>query len=519
MELISKNFIVSGVVLFLSMLTTMTRAQTNEPLPDVTNTFDQDETLIDNPMGNYGFDLDLCIEENTDSKDLCYNQIYENLKIEYQDSANFFDASISEVDGPVIIGNGGDTVFCRVSDQNNFRGFYSLDYLMTYKKSNDNRYIFQPRDLGFSLERIANILADTNRDLHYNFVTYVNLIRNDSDFSQKYIWNEAGFGLRPIHDEHIIQLVPRNCFYQDNTKGLQIIQTVIRRERDQQTVFYYHPEILAQLEKLDPLQASFLLVHEWLWNLTNDVTIVRDVNWYLHSDFAQRDGQVLNEVMNNFGITPIGRSFLSICKRTSEIRDEVVSILGRGCEDISREEIESITELTPNGYLGEIKPGDFTGFRNLKSIDLSFGSINHLYDFQFNDQVFLEKFNAKRNNIGYIPSSLYHRKKFLRSIDLSNNVIRVLPVPLLKLPTTYGFRGELLNLSYNKIREIPFAEYSKEYGYCQIDLSNNDIVTLDNVCNMLPFGDECYLDLRGNSLNGNAINLLRRCNDSRILFE
>ena len=46
--------------------------------------------------------------------------------------------------------------------------------------------------------------------------------------------------------------------------------------------YHYDRESLVKMFKENPLSASFFMIHEWLWDLTDDIEVSRAVNIFLH---------------------------------------------------------------------------------------------------------------------------------------------------------------------------------------------------------------------------------------------
>lgn len=184
------------------------------------------------------------------------------------------------------IGNGGDSVHCVASDKNQFSGLYSLDYLLTYQETNANNDIVQVATLQESLLRITRLLKKKAPEFMEGFDDFVGLIQN-KDVAQARFWEEAPFGLIDLKDEKMVNLVPANC-RQGN--AVQIVQTVIRQDPEASGVspgkvlYKYVPSIFEKLEKQNPIQLSFLLVHEWLWDVSSNVDRNRRINRFLHSN-------------------------------------------------------------------------------------------------------------------------------------------------------------------------------------------------------------------------------------------
>ncbi|MBL7544783.1 MAG: hypothetical protein JNL11_13280 [Bdellovibrionaceae bacterium] len=182
------------------------------------------------------------------------------------------------------VGNGGDLVQCRPQPGSPFNGHYSLDFLVTYQISSQYK-VLPTASLQQSLDRIYKNLTLKVPTIAKNFYDFARNYKNTTNFMEKYIWEIAQFGLADLKDERIVSLFPPNCV-SDNK--VQLIQTIIRQVRDHhgdtKVIFKYDPRIIDPLEKANPLQVSFLLVHEWLWNYTANVEVLRKVNWFLHTN-------------------------------------------------------------------------------------------------------------------------------------------------------------------------------------------------------------------------------------------
>jgi hypothetical protein len=202
------------------------------------------------------------------------------------------------------VGNGGDLIECSDNPASEFRGRYSLDWLATYRKSNANADLIPERDWQTILSDIGRRLAEVAPEAGARFENYRQLIYNQ-DPSKKRIWEEASFGLVDVKDEQLSHLLPRNCLRPDGK--LAIIQAVIRTTSTQinenTPVFYrYSPDAIQSVHDR-PLQISFLMVHEFLWDLSNDVQRNRSAVRYLHSKsfFEDSIGDV-RMALQNLGV-------------------------------------------------------------------------------------------------------------------------------------------------------------------------------------------------------------------------
>jgi hypothetical protein len=181
------------------------------------------------------------------------------------------------------VGNGGDAVDCRTSPNNPFAGYQSLDFLVQYDPALPPVSV---PDLESSLRRIEEGLRRNLPELLSDFQEFKQNIFNETDFQKKRVWEKAPFGLFDLKDEELVTLVPENCKTDGKTS---IVQAAIRvpsslSGRPEDTYVYkYVPEVVDKLKTANPVQLSFLLVHEWLWDFSRNVQRNRRMNYWLHS--------------------------------------------------------------------------------------------------------------------------------------------------------------------------------------------------------------------------------------------
>ena len=202
------------------------------------------------------------------------------------------------------VGNGGDVVECRQSQQNTLRGLYSIDYLLTFQDSNQNNDIIKVKSLSESFFRIRKNIAKMLPEFLSSFDEFIQHIGN-KNFYHKYIWEEASFGLVDIKDEQIVTLLPENC---KTGKTNQLIQAIIRlnslNNGSINKVYYkYVPSIINRITVENPTQLSFLYIHEWLWEISHNVENNRRLNRFFHSiAFDQLSRYQITSLMNAAGI-------------------------------------------------------------------------------------------------------------------------------------------------------------------------------------------------------------------------
>lgn len=189
------------------------------------------------------------------------------------------------------VGNGGDAVYCQSSNNNPFSGYYSLDYLVQYQNSDD---LVAANSLESSLVRIENLFKKNIPELYESFLLFHKNILNTTDTTQVHLWEKAPFGLVDLKDEKLVNLIPANCL---NNGNISIVQAAIRVNSNlsgRPLGFYlykYVPEVLQNLKMTNPVQASFLIVHEWLWQHSSSVDRNRRVNYWLHSKIFEKSSR------------------------------------------------------------------------------------------------------------------------------------------------------------------------------------------------------------------------------------
>jgi len=220
-------------------------------------------------------------------------------------------------------GNGGDGIFCNANQTVFFPidGYYHLDYaLMAY---NTLPVIDEPNSLDDSYNRILDVLKKIPR-LHQLFQKFVTNSQQLNNWGNDEVWVPLG-RLEDIKDE----LIPSGPQGKNKTKGLvpppncktgepstyQINQAIIRytylenpQQKNRPTIFEFNQEVLDQLEATSILQLSFAYVHEFLWQFTEDVRVIRQLNHFFHSQkLSTLNEESLVQWLNNMGM-PIFRT-------------------------------------------------------------------------------------------------------------------------------------------------------------------------------------------------------------------
>ncbi|HEX4922683.1 MAG TPA: hypothetical protein VFV50_01305, partial [Bdellovibrionales bacterium] len=209
--------------------------------------------------------------------------------------------------GGGLVGNGGDVIECKPAPGSPFDGLYSLDYLLTYQASNVNADVVVIPNLTASVTRLRRLLAAKLPTLLESFDSFTRHYLNTKDKSAPRFWEEAPFGLVDLKDENMVALVPPNC--RDGSK-VRISQAMIRQfpsfsGTPQNTIVYkFVPQVISLLDSKYPLQLSFLYVHEWLWDVSQNVDRNRRLNRYFHSAaFEAHSAQEARAAVIGMGLT------------------------------------------------------------------------------------------------------------------------------------------------------------------------------------------------------------------------
>jgi len=380
-----------------------------------------------------------------------------------------------------MVGNGGDTLSCREATQNSYSGLYALDYLMTMDQYGDGALVV-PDNWQKSLDRIQALLAEKYPALVDSLQAFRANIDNTSDWTKARIWLDAPQGLVNLNDQNLTRKIPANCGGQNPTAGLNVIQTVVRQKRPNIIEYEVDYSVFNGLQTR-PLQFSFLMIHEWLWDLTDDPAVIRLANRFLHSKAAATLSPTDFQLsLNNIGISSRKAGFVSFCDRSPSISAYYSKTIGKGCAQITQADLDSMPVAgkpylnLENEAIQRLLIDDFANLEFLQSIQFL---ADHLSSFP--DEIFaglnsLERFEIEGNQLTEIPVKALANAPNLKALDVSRNHITDLPpdlfsrIPNLAVFSAYG----------NQIHEIPpgFLSHVPTLGKVTLDLRNNAIAAL-----------------------------------------
>lgn len=207
----------------------------------------------------------------------------------------FFGASQSFAG--VLVGNGGDSIFCqKTGESGRFKhsGFYVLDYAVNFP--DDLSKLAKVESLTQSLNRIEKLVRSRAPEALPSFLSFrAAWMPRPFVETDERIWNPAQRRLTDIKDEWARQL-PWNCRFNKSKEKLYGIyqQTVVRRRLASGKVSYQYDSAIVgdYLSQVDPTQASVLFIHEWLWDFYEGDRVgaprIRNANLFLHSQEAEK---------------------------------------------------------------------------------------------------------------------------------------------------------------------------------------------------------------------------------------
>lgn len=189
--------------------------------------------------------------------------------------------------GSAVVGNGGQTLFCDLPNHSEGLSEYSLDYVA--EALGREKEIAPVRSVEESLARISQLISrdpDAIPHLAFLFRMFQADLYNTTDDSRYNYWEADHRGTEVTDDQNLARPLPDSCLVKNGRPQLhQAFRRIGARytgHKTETTVYHFDPVIIERLKKR-PLQLSFLLVHEWLWNVTGDVRLNRKINFFLHS--------------------------------------------------------------------------------------------------------------------------------------------------------------------------------------------------------------------------------------------
>lgn len=210
--------------------------------------------------------------------------------------------------------HGGAGVVCRPSPLNRYNGFYMLDYVIMRGGPGTRVWPYpnefaQMTDANQILNWIAANLQFKLPDLAWNlaqfrmmaFTNYFGATVRWVPTTALYQTWDQGLGEQPwrsLEEYNFKSLtLPANCSY------YEIYQVATKYQASGYVVFGYVPSLLYQLAAAGPEQISFLMIHEWLRNYSDDAEVIRRANRVLHSTaIVELSSDDLRKLLHEIGL-------------------------------------------------------------------------------------------------------------------------------------------------------------------------------------------------------------------------
>jgi hypothetical protein len=216
------------------------------------------------------------------------------------------------------VGGGGDGIYCTRSGYNPLNGFYMLDYvLMRDPGFGERRWPISPdfdsmHDYHEVLNWIQTHLDQKLPRLGPHFREYRASLFVDNQGAKR-IWKPF-----PYLDRLYDQGLDRQWFEQPNeiafpsmrlpgnSRAEDILQlAILFKKEDGSYLYAYVPDLVKRLATQSPVQVSFLIVHEWLRDFTNDAIVIRRVNRILHTTaMDEKTPGQLRRLLRSIGFVP-----------------------------------------------------------------------------------------------------------------------------------------------------------------------------------------------------------------------
>ncbi len=308
--------------------------------------------------------------------------------------------------GGGLVGNGGNTVFCTDRSGAKFSGLYTLDFLLDYRTSGPLAKLAEVPTWESSQQRILKNLLRFSPVLATSFSEFTSQVMNPQSRAGRK-WTSFDLKGTLINDQEISKRLPENCYKTVDGKELpDLRQTVVRRYLAHEIEYLYDREILSHLASDRPLQFSFFIVHEWLWDFTQDVRELRRLNWILHSELSNTLSP--EELSAFFLRSGFFNRYLPVCHRSQALRSAIEARLQKPCDKIAQDELTHIKtlDLTATPPQEVFRSGDFSGLYGLEQLLLGSnpGLLNRMPPYPFVDLLNLNLLDLRGSVLGEVPS-------------------------------------------------------------------------------------------------------------------
>ena len=172
-----------------------------------------------------------------------------------------------------------------------------------------------------------------------------------------------------------------------------------------------------------------------------------------------------------------GPDAAAVCDRTTEVKEEIETQVGKTCDHITSADLASIgtggTPLDLSGRsIASLQSGDFTGLSSVIRIELANNQLSSLPEDIFQPiRTHLERVQLANNQLTSLPENLFRRLIVLEYVDFDDNQLGPsLPVNLFAGQQTGIYSIKLRN---NQLTSLPVGFFNGLMQFRWIYLSGN----------------------------------------------
>ena len=181
---------------------------------------------------------------------------------------------------------------------------YAWDYINAkFENMPIDEQLLAARDTKGILETIAKRLPEISLDLAFTLDDFRKFNSDLYDESSTRVWISGKNPLINVGDEDRTR-IPKSCVANADA-GFKLYQAVIRTQSgsDGKIRYEFDPELTAELERTNPIQLSFLYIHEWLRDFLKDANSIALATQLIHSTrFAKATPSASHRVLGEIGI-------------------------------------------------------------------------------------------------------------------------------------------------------------------------------------------------------------------------
>ena len=165
---------------------------------------------------------------------------------------------------------------------------------------------------------------------------------------------------------------------------------------------------------------------------------------------------------------------ISVCDRSPQVRDAIVSAVGLACDAISEFDLLDVSALDlSRKEITALDAGDFTGLANLVELDLSYNRLGTIPEQGFKDLVNLKKLKLRSTGLTDVPVAIRGMRS-LQELNLIANSIQTIP------KESFNGLSELrdLHLGWNQITGLANGFLSDLKGLEYLHLKANRLTAV-----------------------------------------